>query len=73
VTLLHRLLPQVTNLADRLMDSGQISKLVLDTHDRELERYADRWEPKLASTSSTPTAAQCSNFSLSPNRQLDLI
>ena len=37
--LLRHLLPQVTDFAGQLVDAGRITRLVIDSYDRELERY----------------------------------
>ena len=37
--LLHQLLPQVTAFAQQLIDAGQIRALMIDTYERELDRY----------------------------------
>jgi lantibiotic biosynthesis protein len=38
--LLRHLMPHVAALADRLIQSGHLSRFVIDTYERELERYA---------------------------------
>ncbi len=37
--LVRHLLPQVSDFAGQLLDAGRISRLVLDSYDREIERY----------------------------------
>ncbi len=37
--LVRHLLPQVSDFAGQLLDAGRISRLALDSYDRELERY----------------------------------
>lgn len=37
--LVRHLLPQVSDFAGQLLDAGRISRLVLDSYDREVERY----------------------------------
>ena len=37
--LLRHLLPQVNDFAEQLLGAGHISRLVLDSYDREIERY----------------------------------
>jgi thiopeptide-type bacteriocin biosynthesis protein len=37
--LLHQLLPQVTSFAEQLVDAGRLQKLVIDSYEREVERY----------------------------------
>ena len=37
--LLHQMLPQVTSFAQQLIDAGRLQKLVIDSYEREIERY----------------------------------
>ena len=37
--LLHQLLPQVTAFAQQLIEAGQVRALMIDTYERELDRY----------------------------------
>lgn len=37
--LLHQMLPQVTSFAQQLVDAGRLQKIVIDSYEREIERY----------------------------------
>jgi thiopeptide-type bacteriocin biosynthesis protein len=37
--LLHQMLPQVTSFAQQLINAGRLQKLVIDSYEREIERY----------------------------------